>query len=360
VIIVVVGGSVINMNFEPHVKGLIMAYLGGQAASESILDILYGKVNPSGRLTETFIDHIEDCNVQLTNHNNAIYYDESIFVGYRYYQTFNKKVHYPFGYGLSYTTFEYSNFQVKEGKYEFTITFNLKNTGKVRGKEVVQIYIGNNASTVYKAKRELKEFDKIALEAGEEKEVTVRLSKEAFKYYDIYLKRFVTQKGTYHVELAKNANEIIFSALVKLNGEEIFHEPTKYLNTVYDPSDFAKIYKKPLPEQNIIKKRPFDLSSTLNDVRTTWVGRIISSFIIKAGDKATEKMEEEWIKEVTRRTIVETPIRMLSLFSAGEFRLGMAEGVIDIINLKIFRGLRKIRMDAKEKKQHESAIEGQQ
>ncbi|HCB67132.1 MAG TPA: glycosyl hydrolase [Acholeplasmataceae bacterium] len=353
VVVVAVGGSVINLEFESKIKGLLMAYLGGQAASHAILDILYGNVNPSGRLAETFIDDVNQCNVQLTDDNNAVYYEESIFVGYRYYETFNQHVRYPFGYGLSYTNFKYSNFQIKDGKNEFTITFNLKNEGKIKGKEVIQLYIGNNASTVYKAKRELKEFDKIELNAGEEKEVTLRLSKDAFKYYDVNLKKWTIQKGTYHIELAKNARDILYSNLVKLNGEEIFHEPTSYLNTTYDVKDFPKIYKNPLPKKNIVKKRPYDLSSTLNDIRRTVIGRVISSFIIKAGMKTTELMADEWMKEVTRKTIVETPIRMLSLFSAGKFRLGTAQGMIDIINLKFVKGIRKINKDAKEKKRHE-------
>jgi len=353
VVVVAVGGSVINLEFESKIKGLLMAYLGGQAASHAILDILYGNVNPSGRLAETFIDDVNQCNVQLTDDNNAVYYEESIFVGYRYYETFNQHVRYPFGYGLSYTNFKYSNFQIKDGKNEFTITFNLKNEGKIKGKEVIQLYIGNNASTVYKAKRELKEFDKIELNAGEEKEVTLRLSKDAFKYYDVNLKKWTIQKGTYHIELAKNARDILYSNLVKLNGEEIFHEPTSYLNTTYDVKDFPKIYKNPLPKKNVVKKRPYDLSSTLNDIRRTVIGRVISSFIIKAGMKTTELMADEWMKEVTRKTIVETPIRMLSLFSAGKFRLGTAQGMIDIINLKFVKGIRKINKDAKEKKRHE-------
>ncbi|OHE41237.1 MAG: hypothetical protein A2102_04565 [Tenericutes bacterium GWF2_38_8] len=353
VVVVAVGGSVINLEFESKIKGLLMAYLGGQAASHAILDILYGNVNPSGRLAETFIDDVNQCNVQLTDDNNAVYYEESIFVGYRYYETFNQHVRYPFGYGLSYTNFKYSNFQIKDGKNEFTITFNLKNEGKIKGKEVIQLYIGNNASTVYKAKRELKEFDKIELNAGEEKEVTLRLSKDAFKYYDVNLKKWTIQKGTYHIELAKNARDILYSNLVKLNGEEIFNEPTSYLNTTYDVKDFPKIYKNPLPKKNVVKKRPYDLSSTLNDIRRTVIGRVISSFIIKAGMKTTELMADEWMKEVTRKTIVETPIRMLSLFSAGKFRLGTAQGMIDIINLKFVKGIRKINKDAKEKKRHE-------
>ena len=114
---VVFGGSVVDLSFEKeYVKGLLLAYLGGQGAARAMMNLLYGIENPSGRLAETWIDDINQCNVQLTDDNHAVYYDESIYVGYRYYQSYNQKPHYPFGYGLSYTTFEYSNIEVREEK----------------------------------------------------------------------------------------------------------------------------------------------------------------------------------------------------------------------------------------------------
>ncbi|MBE0700385.1 MAG: glycoside hydrolase family 3 C-terminal domain-containing protein, partial [Acholeplasmataceae bacterium] len=248
IVVVMLGGSVINLSFEPLVKGLLMSYLGGEASSKAILDLLYGMENPSGRLAETFIDDIAQCNVQLNNNNNAVYYDESIFVGYRYYQTFNQKVRYPFGYGLSYTCFEYTDFQVLEEKDVFKLSINIKNVGKVAGKEVIQIYVENNVSSVVKAKRELKQFDKIHLEPEEEKTVEIILAKNAFSYFDLYQNRFILQKGIYQIQLAKNADEIIKSVLVDVDGEIIEHESTSYHNSTYDTSDFKKIYQKPIPE----------------------------------------------------------------------------------------------------------------
>ncbi|MDX9692069.1 MAG: glycoside hydrolase family 3 C-terminal domain-containing protein, partial [Acholeplasmataceae bacterium] len=109
-VVVNLGGSVVNLSIENRVKGLIQAYLGGQGVASAIFDILYGKVNPSGRLAETWIDHIDACNVQLTEDNHAVYYDESIYIGYRYYSSYNKPVHFPFGYGLSYSKITYHDF----------------------------------------------------------------------------------------------------------------------------------------------------------------------------------------------------------------------------------------------------------
>src|SRR5690606_25116124 len=126
------------------------------------------------------------------------------FIGYRYYQSFNQHVRYPFGYGLSYTTFEYKDISIQENKENFIITMTIQNTGNMKGKEVVQIYIENNESTVYKARRELKAFDKIELEPGEEKTVKIDLPKKAFEYYDLYKKRYVLEKGEYEIIVSKN------------------------------------------------------------------------------------------------------------------------------------------------------------
>jgi len=350
IVVVAVAGSVVNLDFEDQVNGILMAYLGGQASASAVLDLLYGIENPSGRLAETFIDDIQSCNVQLNNDNNATYYDESIYIGYRYYNTFKKEVRYPFGYGLSYTTFEYSNFEIQEAEQEFVISMEIKNVGQTIGKEVVQIYIENNKSSAYKAKRELKQFDKVEIEPGGIAYVCIKLPKSSFEYYDIIQRRFIIETGEYGILVSKNIEETIHEFIIKLAGESVNHQPLSYHSETYDTSDFKKIYEHNLPEKNIKIKRPFTLGSTLSDMQTTLIGRMVASAIIKEGLKETDKMKEEWLKEVAKETLLETPIRMLSLFSAGKFSLLYAEGVIDIINLKFIRGIRKIRRNAKENK----------
>ncbi|MDO9628590.1 MAG: glycoside hydrolase family 3 C-terminal domain-containing protein [Acholeplasmataceae bacterium] len=347
VICVAVGGSVMNLSFDIHVKAMLLAYLGGQGSSSAIMDILYGKVNPSGRLAETFIDDIKSCNVSLTDDNNAVYYDESIFIGYRYYQTYNKHVRYPFGYGLSYTTFEYKDISIQEDKEKFIIEMTIQNTGKMKGKEVIQIYIGNNVSTVFKARRELKAFDKIELDVNEEKTIKIDLPKKAFEYYDIYKKRYVLEKGEYEILVSKNAVDEIEAFDFGMDGEEIHHPSLSYQKYAYDTSDFPKIYMTPLPPKNIVKKRPYTLSSTLDDASKTLVGKIVAKMVVKEGMKATKDMSE-YLQEVAKKTMMETPIQMLALFSAGKFSFQMAEGLVDIMNLKFRKGLKKMKSKVKE------------
>jgi beta-glucosidase len=346
---VIVGGSVMNLSFENHLKGLLLAYLGGQGSSSAIMNILYGKTNPSGRLAETFIDDIKDCNVKLTNDNNAVYYDESIYIGYRYYQSFNQQVRYPFGYGLSYTTFDYRDISIQEDKEKFIINMTIQNTGEMKGKEVIQIYIENNESTVFKARRELKAFDKIELEPNEEKTISIELPKKAFEYYDIYKKRYVIEKGEYEIIVSKNVVDEIESFDFGINGEEI-HQPTlSYQKYAYDTSDFQKIYMAPLPPKNVVKKRPYTLSSTLEDAKNTFVGRLVASMVIKEGMKTAKEMSP-YLQEVAKKTMLETPIQMLALFSAGKFTFEMAEGLVDMMNLKLLKGYKKMKAKTKEKK----------
>ena len=349
VTVVVCGGSVVNLDFSDHVNGLLMAYLGGQGAAKAIMDILYGKTNPSGRLAETFIDDITDSNIKLTSDNHAIYYDETIYVGYRYYQTFDKRVRYPFGYGLSYSNFEYSQIELKEEKHDFILSFDLKNHGPYAGKEVIQVYIENNVSSLHKAKRELKAFDKIYLNSGEQKRIEIKIKKTAFEVYDVQTHGFVVEKGIYKIQLAKHVGHIIESIDVELDGINLEYEQTSYRLEDYNTSDFERVYGKILPKKHIQKKRPYSMNSTLEDLKNTWIGKMIAKTILKEGKKQMSDIKEEWMKEVAEKTLLETPLRMLALFSDGKVSFHMLEGVIDIANLKLIKGMNKLRKESKGK-----------
>jgi beta-glucosidase len=349
IIVVCLGGSVMNLSFETEVKGLIMAYLPGQANSHAIMDIVYGLVNPSGRLAETFIDKIEDCNVQLDDSNNAIYYDESIYVGYRYYNTFDKPVRYPFGYGLSYTEFTYSDLKIIKNDDKFEVSVKVKNVGPVKGKEVVQLYINNNYSSVYKAKRELKEFTKIELDIDEEKIVKFTLHKEAFQYYDIHLHKFIVNGGIYKIQICKNVNQVILDSEIQLESDHDFinHATSSYLSKTYDTCDFPKIYGSTLPPKMINYHRPYTLNNSLKDIKRTFLGKLVSKYIMKEATKLSNDMKEEWMKKVMVQTLQETPLRALAVMSNGVLSLEAAEGIIDLVNLKMIKGYKKIKRGLK-------------
>lgn len=341
----VFSGSVVNLGFVERVKGLIMAYLPGEAYGHALLDVLFGNVNPSGCLVETFIDDIKDCNVQLDDSNNAVYYDESIFVGYRYYVTYNQKVRFPFGYGLSYTNFKYEDFKVtKLDNCKFEVKVKVTNIGSYKGQEVVQLYIENNKSSVYKAKRELKAFTKISLDIKETKEVCFVIDEEAFNYYDVNIKDFIVNSGNYKIQICQNANEVIFSKDVYLEGDTRF-KPFKeisYNQDVYNTSDFNLLFDKPLPAKKVIFKRPYTLNNTLRDLKRTLIGKLLYRIIMKESQKVTSNITEGWMKEVMVRTMEETPLRALAVMSGGVLPLEVAEGIIALSNLRFIKGIIKI------------------
>jgi beta-glucosidase len=342
IVIVVVGGSVVNLAPFKKAKGVLIAYLGGQASAQAMMDILYGKVSPSGRLAETWIDDEKSCNVQITNDNHATYYDESIFVGYRYYETFRKPVRYHFGHGLSYSKFAYTNFTVEPVDDGYKVSVCVRNIGQMVAKDVIMIFVGHLESSVYRAKRELKAFDKIELKPGEHKTVELFLTRSDFSFYDVYLKKFIVEEGTYVIELGKHAGESIEEVQIDVKGKHVKHPMTSYDQYEYNPNDFAKIYQSPLPPKSVKRKRPFDLSVTLNEVNHLLIGKIIKRQMIKIAMKELKDTEELWLKEVMKRTLLETPMRMISLFSNNLLTMYQAEGIIDILNLRLIKGIKKL------------------
>ncbi|MBN2220712.1 MAG: fibronectin type III-like domain-contianing protein [Vallitaleaceae bacterium] len=166
-------------------------YLAGQAGGIAIVDLLLGKVNPSGKLAETFLQNLEDnpSYPYFPGANKVVAYRESIYVGYRYYDTVNMQVRFPFGHGLSYTKFEYRNLTIREmGPYSYRVELDITNCGRVDGAEVVQLYVQCIASSIFRAKKELKSFQKIFIEAGKTAKVEMDLDKRSFAYYNTVAK----------------------------------------------------------------------------------------------------------------------------------------------------------------------------
>ncbi|MDK2964658.1 glycoside hydrolase family 3 C-terminal domain-containing protein [Lacrimispora sp.] len=256
-VVVLHNGSPVEMPWIDKVKGVLEAYLGGQAVGGAIVDILYGHVNPSGKLAETFPRKLEDNPSYLYygGEKDVTEYREGVFVGYRYYDKKNMEVLFPFGYGLSYTTFEYSNMKadklVMTDNDTVTVSLDVTNTGKVKGKEVVQIYVEAQESQAIRPVRELREFAKIELEPGETKTVSFTLGKRAFSYYHVGMKDWFAETGTYLIHAASSSRDLRQKIAVKV--ESTVKEPVVYnLNSIIgdiltDP-DAADIIK-PLLER---------------------------------------------------------------------------------------------------------------
>ncbi|QVK18534.1 glycoside hydrolase family 3 C-terminal domain-containing protein [Mycoplasmatota bacterium] len=353
VVIILSGGSPVTMPWINHVKGILNAYLGGESGALSIVDILYGNVNPSGKLAETYplkLEHTPTFNY-FPGGNNSVYYVESIYVGYRYYEKKEQEVLFPFGHGLSYTTFSYQNLRLNKSEILenklLEVSFTIKNTGIVAGKEICQLYVRDIESSVFKPVKELKGFEKINLLVGEEKKITFKLDKRTFAYYHITLKDWVVESGDYEICIGSSSKDIHLKTIVNIKPLEKVVSPYQNIDLHhyeslkhgFNSETYEILLSRKLPPLNKKLKRPYTFNSTLGDVSHTFVGRIILWMVKKQIKKISKDESTRLMRE---RSLIDLPFRSLVSFSGGTFKKEMADGLLELINRRYIKVLRKL------------------
>ena len=230
VVVVLVNGSTVALDrVTPHAKALVEAWLGGQAAAGGIVDVLTGAVNPSGRLAETIPHRLEDNSSYLNfpGDSQVVHYGEGIFIGYRGYDRSAQDVAFPFGYGLSYTSFELSDLDVTtrgsaaDGTLAATVTVSVTNTGPVGGAEVVQVYVGDVATSVARPVRELKGFAKVSLWPGETKQVSIELDQRAFSFWSIRHRRWAVESGDFVIGVGHHSRDLPLEHTVAIEAPSL-------------------------------------------------------------------------------------------------------------------------------------------
>lgn len=290
VIVVLMGGSPVEMPWLESAKAVLNLYLGGQAVGEAGADLLYGLENPSGKLAETYPVSYKDCSSSETFGINPrqVEYAESIYVGYRYYEKAGIPVQFPFGHGLSYTRFELDGLQVKaEGnvvdavsgcnmsdeKTKLMVSCRVKNTGSRPGAEVVQIYVADQTPDIFKAEKELKGFCKVFLGVGEEKEVSLVLDQRAFAHYDVDAGKWEVLTGKYQILAGTSSADIRLSQEINVQGTidtmGCNKIPEWYIHPSGKPtvSDFEKIYGHKIRPFEPEKPGEYTLLNTMNDMK---------------------------------------------------------------------------------------------
>jgi beta-glucosidase len=246
IIVVLSNGAPVVMPWLDKVKGLLEGYLGGQALGGAIADILFGEVNPSGKLAETFPVKLSDnpSYLNFPGEGDKVEYKEGIFVGYRYYDTKQIETLFPFGFGLSYTTFEYKNLLIDKKEIKdietVTVTVNVKNTGNVAGKEIIQLYVKDIESSVARPEKELKGFEKVFLQPGEDKTISFKLDKRSFAYYNTDLKDWHVESGEYEILVGKSSSEI------ELTEKIMVHSTTSVFLKVHRNSPVGDLLSDPI------------------------------------------------------------------------------------------------------------------
>ncbi|MFE6964708.1 glycoside hydrolase family 3 C-terminal domain-containing protein [Agromyces sp. NPDC057679] len=222
-VVVLANGGVVELPFAGEVPAIVEGWLGGQAGGSGIADVLYGVVNPSGRLAETIPLRLEDTPAFLDfpGEFGHVRYGEGLFVGYRWYDARDAAVRYPFGHGLSYTTFAYSGLSVEQDAAGLAVRVTVENTGSRDGREVVQVYTGLPGSSVQRARRALAGFASVELSAGESREVEVRVRREDLAYWDIRVDRWVVEGGELAVEVGASSRDLRLATTVAVEGDAV-------------------------------------------------------------------------------------------------------------------------------------------
>ena len=233
--VILTNGSAIAMPWVNEVSAILETWLGGQAGAGAIADAVFGKVNPSGKLAETFPVRLEDSPAYLNfpGEDGQVIYGERMFVGYRYYDKRNIEPLFPFGHGLSYTDFVYSNLKLSSSDItendQLQVTLTVTNSGKVKGKEVIQLYVADKESTVQRPVQELKAFDKIELEPGESKEVSLTLNNRDFSYYSKVYDRWLAESGEFDILIGSSSRDIRLKGSLNLsNSEKLNYKMTEF------------------------------------------------------------------------------------------------------------------------------------
>ncbi len=339
VIVALSGGAVVEMPWADKVKAILNCYLGGEASGSAAADILFGDVNPSGKLAETYPMSLQDtpCYNFFPGDISTVEYRESVFVGYRYYDTAKKAVRYPFGYGLSYTTFEYSDIAVSADTIKdtdtVTVTFKVKNTGSVDGAEVAELYVKDNESTIYRPEKELKGFKKVFLKAGEEKEVSIELSKRAFAYYNVNIHDWHVETGAFTICVGASSQDIRLTKEITVEStvDAVVPNykavaPSYYSADVQNISatEFEAVLGRELPPTCVVAYPNLTIANTLEDAAMGKNGAKINKLLRKF--VGTEGM--------ACAIALQTPIKNFISMSFGIFSPKMAEELLAVLNDK--------------------------
>lgn len=341
---VISAGAVIDMPWEAKLKAILHCYLGGQAGAGAVLDILTGKINPSGKLAESYPMKYEDTPAYryFPSPKRDSQYRENIYIGYRYYDKVGLPVRYPFGYGLSYTTFEYDGLTVSEKG----VSFFLKNTGKRAGAETAQLYVGLSGARVFRPEKELKGFRKVWLEPGERREISIPFDKRTFRYWNVKTKRWETEGGTYQILIGADSRDIRLSGEWQAEGStELFPYSEKELPSCYageiaalDDEEFERLLGRPVP----LEKKDEEL--TVNDAicQMQYARNPLARAVYHVLTKIKNRSEQKERPDLNTLFIYNMPFRGIAKMTNGLVSMEMAEGMVMAANGRFLRGMAKV------------------
>ncbi|HEY8419428.1 MAG TPA: glycoside hydrolase family 3 C-terminal domain-containing protein [Clostridia bacterium] len=361
IVVVLSCGSAIEMDFADSADALVHAYLGGQAVARAVLNVLTGKVNPSGKLAESLPYRYSDCasSNYFPGREKTSEYRESIFVGYRYYDTANVDVRYPFGFGLSYTKFQYSDLEVSDKGVKFKIT----NIGKYDGAEIAQLYISLENSKIFRPKKELKGFRKVFLKVGETKTVEIPFDDKTFRFFNVASNKWEVEEGDYTISIGASSKDIRLQGKLHVDGvkaDGVYDKeklPSYFACDVknVNDSEFKTLLGRELPNPHFEfykKKRiKVDTYTPVAMLRYApgWTGRLFGG-AIKLAINLLKAIGNKSTANVLIMGVYYNPLRALSRLGGGIISWGQLQGLIVMFNGKFFKGLSMFLKEGRKKK----------
>lgn len=328
IVVVLYSGSVVETPWLDNCQSLLYAALGGQAGAGAVADALTGKVNPCGKLAETWPLAYADVPsaADFATRRKTVEYREGLYIGYRYFTTAEKAVRFPFGYGMSYTTFAYSNMAADEQGVSLTVT----NTGSVAGTEIVQLYVAKKNSELFRPAKELKGFARVTLAPGEKQRITIMLDDKAFRFWNVKANRWEIEGGEYELLVGASVEDIRLCEKISVHGTATVHPyEDRDLDCYYkgdvlhvSDADFEKLLGHPIPNGKTKIDRNLTLGE-LNHARSPlgWLVWLVLTILLDVSYKRGKP-------DLNILFQYNMPLRALAKMTNGAISMGMVDGII--------------------------------
>ena len=328
IVVVLYSGSVVETPWLDNCQALLYAALGGQAGAGAVADALTGKVNPCGKLAETWPLAYADVPsaADFATRRKTVEYREGLYIGYRYFTTAEKAVRFPFGYGMSYTTFAYSDMAVDEQGVSLTVT----NTGSVAGTEIVQLYIAKKSSELFRPAKELKGFARVTLAPGEKQRITIMLDDKAFRFWNVKANRWEIEGGEYELLVGASVEDIRLCEKISVHGTATVHPyEDRDLDCYYkgdvlhvSDADFEKLLGHPIPKGKTKIDRNLTLGE-LNHARSPlgWLVWLVLTILLDVSYKRGKP-------DLNILFQYNMPLRALAKMTNGAISMGMVDGIV--------------------------------
>ncbi len=356
VVVILLGGAPMELPWINKVKSVLLGYLSGEGGGRALVNLLLGLSIPCGKLAETWPLRLTDTPAYSyfpgTGHNTE--YRESIYVGYRYYEKAEKPVLFPFGHGLSYTDFQYSDLRLDRDKCQYgdkiKVSFCITNCGTVASKETAFLFAAQESKEVFLPKKELREFVKIELQPEESKEVSIALDTASFGYYNIKTRDWYAPEGVYKIIVGKSTAQEVLQTEVRILSPAIPQPDYRQIAPVYyqlpkgilkiEEKEFGALYGKELPVSKGKAARPYHVDNTLEDVRHTFIGKMINWYAGRIAGKVTQGSKEQ--QGMMSAMMKEMPFHSMVASGDGMISESMLEGILDLLNGHYIRGFKKL------------------